>query len=75
MAGGKDCTCGGTGRIYDWNPVVGDPCPECAGGGMTRRGQANMEIYKVKQNCAVVALSTTSYLVLVLALVMDTFVG
>jgi hypothetical protein len=41
---------------------------------MSRRGQANMESYKLKQNCAVVAFAGLAYLVLVTALVADQLV-
>jgi hypothetical protein len=56
--GGRDCLCGGSGRIYDYNPH-GDPCPECTGGRFTVRGQAGYQVDKVKmqRGCVVVALA------------------
>jgi hypothetical protein len=53
----KDCLCGGSGTIYDYNPN-GDPCPECDGGKFSTRGQINYQasVYKMKGGCVVVGL-------------------
>lgn len=54
------CLCGGSGRIYDFNPKSGDPCPECTGGSFSARGQVGYTVAKVKMHpksgCVVVAL-------------------